>query len=83
MKRIIFALYCVSSLAMAGQLTKENFVFESDPKAMVTNISVIVRTGSIHDEKGKEGSWSYFAFSVCKTMRSSWCYTLVSMSQKT
>lgn len=32
-----------------------NFIFESDPKAMVSNIALVVRVGSIDDPKGKEG----------------------------
>lgn len=62
MKYLLFFI-CFASLAQAADLVplkleagkKGNFIFEADPKSMVTGMDIVLKAGSIHDPKGKEG----------------------------
>lgn len=58
MKHIILAFLFLASIPTQAAITLKNgknFLYEHDPKALVSTVQIVFRTGSLSDPKGKEG----------------------------
>lgn len=59
----LLGLFVVGDCQAALRLTSENFFFDHDPKALVSTVQLVFRSGSLSDPQGKEGLAS-LAFSA-------------------
>ena len=59
----LLSFFVVANAHAALRLTSENFFFDHDPKALVSTVQIVFRSGSLSDPKGKEGLAS-LAFSA-------------------